>query len=56
MVSTALGVGLVAIEELKVDEGEPIVEEIRAFLAAVREGRRPEIDASAGLARPGVAA
>ncbi len=41
---------LVAIEELKVDEGEPIVEEIRAFLAAVREGRRPEIDASAGLA------
>jgi predicted dehydrogenase len=41
---------LVAIEELKVDEGEPIVEEIRAFLAAAREGRAPEIDASAGLA------
>jgi predicted dehydrogenase len=41
---------LVKIEELQVDEGEPIVEEIKAFLDAVRNNRRPEIDASAGLA------
>lgn len=41
---------LVAIEELQVDEGEPIVEEIRAFLHAVRTNQRPEIDATAGLA------
>lgn len=41
---------LVKIEELQVDEGEPIVEEIKAFLDAVRHNRRPEIDARAGLA------
>lgn len=41
---------LVQIEELQVDEGEPIVEEIKAFLSACREGRMPEIDAAAGLA------
>lgn len=41
---------LVNIEELQVDEGEPIVMEIQAFLDAVRTGRRPEVDASAGLA------
>jgi predicted dehydrogenase len=41
---------LVQIEELQVDEGEPIVEEIRAFLQAVRTGQRPEVDAAAGLA------
>jgi predicted dehydrogenase len=41
---------LVQIEELQVDEGEPIVEEIKAFLTAVRTGQRPEVDAAAGLA------
>jgi predicted dehydrogenase len=41
---------LVNIEELRVDEGEPIVMEIREFIEAVRSGRRPQIDATAGLA------
>jgi predicted dehydrogenase len=41
---------LVQIEELKIDEGEPIVEEIKAFVDAVRTGARPEVDAAAGLA------
>jgi predicted dehydrogenase len=41
---------LVNIEELEVPEAEPIVEEIRSFLQAVRDGSRPEVDASAGLA------
>ncbi|CAN5856431.1 Gfo/Idh/MocA family oxidoreductase [soil metagenome] len=41
---------LVKIEELQVDEGEPIVEEIKAFLEAFQENRHPEIDARAGLA------
>jgi predicted dehydrogenase len=41
---------LVSIEELQVDEGEPIVAEIEAFLEAVQTGRQPEIDAGAGLA------
>ena len=41
---------LVQIEELQVDEGEPIVMEIQSFIDAVKEGRHPEIDARAGLA------
>lgn len=41
---------LVNIAEMEVDEGEPIVLEIAAFLEAVRSGQRPEIDAAAGLA------
>lgn len=41
---------LVQIEELKIDEGEPIVEEVKAFIHAVRTGQRPEVDAAAGLA------
>ena len=41
---------LVNIEELQVDEGEPIVAEIQAFLDAVKTGTRPEVDATAGLA------
>jgi predicted dehydrogenase len=41
---------LVQIEELKVDEGEPIVMEIQSFIDAVRTGKQPEIDAKAGLA------
>lgn len=41
---------LVQMEDLQVDEGEPIVEEIKAFLQAVRTGQRPEVDAAAGLA------
>lgn len=41
---------LVNIEELEVDESEPIVEEVRSFLDAVRSGSKPEIDAEAGFA------
>jgi predicted dehydrogenase len=41
---------LVNAEELHVDDAEPIVAEIEAFLSAVRTGNRPEIDAEAGFA------
>lgn len=41
---------LVNIEELEVDDAEPIVAEIEAFLNAVRTGERPPIDAEAGFA------
>ncbi|MGP1273441.1 MAG: Gfo/Idh/MocA family protein [Phycisphaerales bacterium] len=41
---------LVNVEQLEVDDGEPIVMEIEAFLDAVRSGARPDIDARAGLA------
>jgi len=40
---------LVNIEPLIIDDGEPIVMEIRSFLDAVRTGTRPPIDAEAGL-------
>ena len=40
---------LVNIESLDVDAEEPIVAELTAFLAAVRSGQRPAIDAEAGL-------
>ena len=40
---------LVNVEQLVIDDGEPIVEEIKSFLNAVRTGERPPIDASAGL-------
>ncbi len=40
---------LVNIEPLEIDQGEPIVKEIEAFLEAVRTGRRPAIDANAGF-------
>jgi predicted dehydrogenase len=40
---------LVNIDPLEVDEGEPIVAEINAFLDAVRTGSRPPIDAEAGF-------
>ncbi len=41
---------LVNIEPLVIDNAEPIVMEIAEFLEAVRSGRRPEIDANAGMA------
>ncbi len=41
---------LVNIEELIVDDAEPIVAELEAFLHAVRTGERPAIDAEAGFA------
>ncbi len=41
---------LVNIEELEVDDAEPIVAEIENFVQAVRTGTRPEVDATAGLA------
>jgi len=40
---------LVNVEELSIDDAEPIVMEIRSFLEAVRTGARPEIDATAGF-------
>jgi predicted dehydrogenase len=40
---------LVNIEPLQIDQGEPIVKEIEAFLDAVRTGSRPAIDATAGF-------
>lgn len=40
---------LVNIEPLEIDQGEPIVKEIEAFLHAVRTGNRPAIDATAGF-------
>ena len=40
---------LVNIENLVIDDAEPIVAEIRAFLDAVRDGAQPEIDAAAGF-------
>lgn len=40
---------LVNIEPLEIDEAEPIVAEIEAFLEAVLTGDRPTIDAEAGL-------
>lgn len=41
---------LVVTESLEVDDAEPIVAEIQAFLDAVRTGDRPPIDAEAGFA------
>ncbi len=41
---------LVNVEPLVIDDGEPIVMEIKSFLDAVRTGRRPSIDAEAGFA------
>jgi predicted dehydrogenase len=40
---------LVNIENLVVEEAEPILLEIKAFLDAVRTGTQPEIDATAGF-------
>ena len=41
---------LVNVEPLVIDDAEPIVMEIRAFLDAVTSGTRPPIDADAGFA------
>ncbi|MGV6814899.1 MAG: Gfo/Idh/MocA family oxidoreductase [Phycisphaerales bacterium] len=41
---------LVNIEPLEIDDGEPIVKEIEAFLDAVRSGNQPAINAEAGFA------
>ncbi|MBX3358506.1 MAG: Gfo/Idh/MocA family oxidoreductase [Phycisphaeraceae bacterium] len=40
---------LVNIENLEIDDSEPIIEEIKAFMGCVRMGSRPEIDATAGF-------
>lgn len=40
---------LVNIENLEIDDSEPILEEIKAFIRAVRTGERPEVDANAGF-------
>ncbi len=41
---------LINLEPLTIDDGEPIVKEIEAFLDAVRTGDQPAIDAEAGFA------
>jgi len=41
---------LVEVEELKVEPGDALELQIADFLSAVREGRRPTIDAQAGFA------
>ncbi len=41
---------LVNIDDLRVDDAEPIVAELQAFIDAVRTGERPPIDADAGFA------
>ena len=41
---------LVNVEQLEIDDGEPIVMEIQAFLDAIRTGSPPPIDARAGFA------
>jgi predicted dehydrogenase len=46
---------LVNIEPLVVDDAEPIVMELRAFLNAIRTGQRPPIDADAGFVNVRVA-
>ncbi|MCC6321403.1 MAG: Gfo/Idh/MocA family oxidoreductase [Phycisphaerales bacterium] len=40
---------LVNIENLTINDAEPILEEIKEFLACVRTGNKPEIDATAGF-------
>lgn len=40
---------LVNIENLTIDDAEPILMEIREFIGCVRTGRQPEIDATAGF-------
>jgi predicted dehydrogenase len=41
---------LVVVDPLQVSDEEPIVAEISEFVTAVREGRKPSIDAEAGFA------
>ena len=40
---------LVNIEPLTIDDAEPLLMEVRSFLHAVREGTRPQVDATAGF-------
>lgn len=40
---------LVTLENLTVDDAEPILMEIKAFIECVRSGEQPEIDAQAGF-------
>ena len=41
---------LIEIDELKIEDGDALELQIDDFLSAVREGRRPTIDAHAGFA------
>ncbi|MEC9373430.1 MAG: hypothetical protein VYC34_06270, partial [Planctomycetota bacterium] len=41
---------LVAVEDLKIDDAEPLRMQLESFLTAIRTGARPEVDAQAGLA------
>jgi predicted dehydrogenase len=41
---------LVEVEELQVENAEPLTLQLQDFLSAVREGRRPTVDARAGFA------
>lgn len=41
---------LVAVEDLQIDDAEPLKMQLQSFLDAIRTGRTPEVDAQAGLA------
>lgn len=41
---------LVAVENLAIDDAEPLRIQLESFLDAVRNGRRPDVDAEAGFA------
>jgi len=41
---------LVAVEQLEIDDAEPLRMQIESFVGAIRTGDRPEVDADAGFA------
>lgn len=41
---------LVALENLQIDDAEPLRMQLQSFLDAIRSGRRPDVDAEAGFA------
>lgn len=47
--------GLFSVEELKMDEGNPLQDELTAFLACVRDRTEPVVSGEAGCAAVGVA-
>ncbi len=41
---------LVAVEQLKIDDAEPLKMQLESFVRAIRTGEKPEVDADAGFA------
>ena len=41
---------LVAVEQLKIDDAEPLRMQLESFVRAIRTGEKPEVDADAGFA------